>query len=119
MIPTPVKIVPHRASSTRLFLLLLCGLTLPSIPAPAQQPAPSPQRAYTEAVQLYNQQLYGNALTAFEAYRAAYPDHIQTGQALYLGAKAALVQDHDAEAVRLFSTLQRTHPSHPALQRPN
>jgi TolA-binding protein len=64
-------------------------------------------------VQLYNQQLYDDALTAFEAYRDAYPDHIQTGQALYLGATAALAQNRDADAVRLFTTLQRTHPSHP------
>ena len=112
MIPTPVKIVPRRALS---ILLLLFAWGLPFLPrlAPAQQPAPSPQRTYAQAVQLYNQQLYSDALTAFEAYRSRYPDHVQTGQALYLSAKAALAQNRDQEAVRLFGSLQRTHPSHP------
>ncbi len=111
MIPTPVKIVPHRILATTVLLASLLA-PLPEL-AIAQRPAPSPERAYTAAVQLYNQRLYAEALTAFEAYRTRYPSHSQTGQALYLGAKAALAEKRDREAVRLFETLQRTHPSHP------
>jgi len=108
MIPTPVQIVPRWSP---LVGLLLASL-LPRL-APAQRPAPSAERAYASAVQLYHQRLYADALTAFDAYRTRYPDHAQAGQALYLSAQSALASERDEAAVRFFKTLQRTHPSHP------
>ncbi|PSQ95799.1 MAG: hypothetical protein BRD55_09225 [Bacteroidetes bacterium SW_9_63_38] len=52
-------------------------------------------------------------MSAFEAYRLSHPDHAQTGQALYLEAKAALAEGHDQEAIRLFERFQRIYPTHP------
>lgn len=112
MIPTTVKKVPHRRPA---FLLLLTGLLPLLLPygSVAQRPAPSAERAFASAVQLYEQRLYADALTAFEAFESAHPEHSQTGQALYLGARSALARNRDQEAVRLFGTLERTHPTHP------
>lgn len=110
MIPAPLRIVPHG----RLASFLMAGVViLGMVPASAQRPAPSPQRAYASAVQLHHQQLYAEALTALEAYRSRYPEDAQAGQALYLGARSALAQNQDQVATRLFEELQRTHPSHP------
>ena len=93
------------------------GLVVASLLAPftaaAQEPAPSAQKEFASAVELYNQRLYAEAMTAFDAYRAAYPTHSQAGQALYLEAKAALAQNRDQEAIRLFKRFQRTRPTHP------
>jgi len=111
MIPTPVKIVP--GLHTRVLLLLIVALGLPVRPSVAQQPPPSAERAYASAVQLYDQRLYADALTAFEAYRAQYPTHVQSSQALYLSAKSALAQNQDETAIRLFGAFQRAYPSHP------
>jgi TolA-binding protein len=106
MIPTTRIIVPHIA------IWMVMGGLLPSL-ASAQQTAPSPQRTFASAVQLYNQRLYAEAMTAFEAYRSAYPEHAQAGQSLYLEATAALAQNRDREAIRLFKRFQRTRPTHP------
>lgn len=111
MIPTPVKIVPFRRPSA--LLLFAVGLALLPRLASAQRSAPTPEEAYASAVQLYDEQLYADALSAFEAYRDAYPDDLLNGQALYLEAKSALAQNRDAVATRLFEELQRTYASHP------
>ena len=103
--------VPPVVQRWGLLLLVLFGLS-PHRSA-GQQPSPSPERAYASAVQLYNQRLYADALTAFEAYRDQYPTRPHAGQALYLGAKSALAQDQDQAAIRLFGALQRSYPSHP------
>lgn len=110
MIPTTVKKVPHRP--TVALLLAALSILIPYSSA-AQHPAPSADRAFASAVQLYQQRLYADALTAFEAFESTYPAHSQTGQALYLGARSALAQNQDQEAVRLFGTLERTRPTHP------
>lgn len=107
MIPTSPRIVPWVLSA-----LLVAGAVLPA-PASAQHAAPSAEKAFASAVQLYNQRLYADAMTAFEAYRSAYPDHAQVGQSLYLEAKSALAQNRDQEAIRLFERFQRTRPYHP------
>jgi TolA-binding protein len=111
MIPTPVKIVPGALRWALVLLVIALG-TGPH-QSRAQQPPPSAERAYASAIQLYNQRLYADALTAFEAYRAQYPNHAQASQALYLGAKSALARNQDETAIRLFGALQRTYPSHP------
>lgn len=108
MIPIPLKIVPW----TKALLLFVGALAiLPS--ASAQETSPSPQRAFASAVQLYHQRLYAESMTAFEAYRATYPQHGLHGQALYLEASSALAQGRDRAAIRLFEQLQRQWPSHP------
>lgn len=105
MIPKPLKIVPWIV----LTLLIAGGLA----PANGQVSTPSPEREFASAVQLYHQRLYGDAMSAFEAFRLTHPDHAQVGQALYLEAKSALARGQDQEAIRLFERFQRTHPDHP------
>lgn len=90
-----------------LLLTILHGSTL------AQRPAPDAQRTYASAVQLYDQKLYAEAVTAFEAFRAAYPNHVLEAQALYFEARSALAQDQERTAVRLFERFERNHPNHP------
>ena len=105
MIPKPLKKVPWIV----IVLLVVGGWSS----AYGQKTAPSPQRDFASAVQLYHQRLYGDAMSAFEAFRLSHPDHPQTGQALYLEATSALARGHDQEAIRLFERFQRTHPAHP------
>lgn len=105
MIPKSPKIVPWIG-----LMLLMVGGSLPSY---GQATAPSPERDFASAVELYHQRLYGDAMSAFEAYRLRHPEHAQVGQALYLEAKAALARDQDQEAIRLFERFQRTYPDHP------
>ncbi|MFB6248630.1 MAG: tetratricopeptide repeat protein, partial [Salinibacter sp.] len=107
MIPTPRRIVPWVTAA-----LLFVGGGWPS--ALSAQPDPSTaQRAYADAVQLYHQRLYADAMTAFEAYRTRHPDAAHSGESLYLEAKAALARDQDQTAIRLFERFQRRHPNHP------
>ena len=106
MIPTPRKIVPWTVAA---LLVALVGAS----PTLAQHQPPSAEAAFTSAVQLYHQRLYADAMTAFDAYRAAYPNHPQAGESLYLEAKAALAQRRDEEALRLLGTFQETYPGHP------
>jgi len=105
MIPKSPKIVPWIG----LVCLIVGGLS----PSYGQTNAPSPERDFASAVELYHERLYGDAMSAFEAYRLQHPKHAQGGQALYLEAKAALAQGRDQEAIRLFDRFQRTHPDHP------
>ena len=82
-------------------------------PALGQHTAPTPQRDYAAAVELYHQRLYDDAMTAFEAYRAAHPAHALVGQSLYLEATAALAEGRDDTAIRLFERFRRAQPDHP------
>jgi len=107
MIPKLHRIVPWV-----LGLFLVCAGPL-SQELRAQLPPPSAERAYTSAVQLYHQRMYADAMSAFEAYRSAYPEHAQVGQSLYLEATAALARNQNQEATRLFEQFQRDYPSHP------
>ncbi len=104
-----LKMIPH----WRRFLLLcvLAGTALS--PARAQQEAPRPADAFGGAVELYQQQLYPDAATAFATFRQAHASHVAAPQALYLEARAALAQGDDAGTRRLLSRLQREYPSHP------
>ncbi len=93
--------------------LLLLGGLLPIPHAIAQHKEPNPERAFASAVELYDQRLYADAMSAFQAYRSAYPTHAQAGQSLYLEGKSALAQGRDREAIRLFKQFEQTSPSHP------
>jgi TolA-binding protein len=110
MIPTTVKKVPRWPAIQLLIAGFVCAIPTESV---AQRPAPSAERAYASAVQLYEQQLYADARTAFESFVRSYPEHSQTGQAVYLGARSALAQNRDQDASRLFGTLEDTYPGHP------
>lgn len=100
--------VGSRALAVGLFV---AGLLVPG--AHAQHTTPSPERVYADAVQLYHQRLYADAMTAFETYRAQHPDHALGGQSLYLEAQAALANDRNDDAIRLFKAFQTRYPSHP------
>ena len=107
MIPTPRRIVPWVLAA----LLVVAG-GWPSA-LRGQPDPPTAHRAYAEAVQLYHQRLYADAMTAFEAYRTQYPEDTHIGESLYLEARAALAQNRDDAAIRLFERFQRQHPDHP------
>jgi len=106
MIPIPRKIVPWILA---IGLVALAGIS----PVAAQPQAPSAEKAFASAVELYHQRLYADAMTAFDSYRATHPDQPLAGEALYLEAQAALAQRRDEEALRLFDEFQRRHPAHP------
>lgn len=98
---------------SRTWAAVLVGLGTLFSSAYAQHTSPSPERAYADAVQLYHQRLYADAMSAFEIYRAQHPNHAQHGQSLYLEAEAALAQNRDDQAIRLFDQFQANYPSHP------
>jgi len=106
MIPTPRQIVPWTAA----VVLAALGAASPTL---AQPEAPRPEDAFSSAVQLYHHRLYADAMTAFDAYRAAHPEDPQAGESLYLEAQAALAQQRDEEALRLFDDFHRRYPGHP------
>jgi TolA-binding protein len=111
MIPIPSEMVPQRIT-----LLLVSALAVACLAAPPGshgQSAPNPEAAFADAVQLHEQRLYADAMTAFAAFRDAHPTHVLAGEALYLQAQSALAQGRDDDAVRLFEALQATYPSHP------
>lgn len=107
MIPTPRRIVPWVLAA----LLVVAGGW--PLPLWGQPDPPTAQRAYAEAVQLYHQRLYADAMTALEAYRAQYPEAPHLAESLYLEGRAALAQERDDAAIRLFERFQRQHPDHP------
>lgn len=97
--------------------LLLCALVGGSVgPVHAQRDAPRAEREWGSAVQLYDQQLYPEAASALEAFRAAHPAHAAAPQSLYLEAQSALAQGNDTDTRRLLTTLQRDYPFHPRAQ---
>lgn len=108
---------PRRIVSRRL-LVAVCSfvlLTVASDPSSAwaQRSTDSPERAFADAVQLYEQRLYPQAATSFEQFRRAHPQHPNAAQALYFEAKSALATNHEDEAIRLFQRLESQYPTHP------
>ena len=111
MIPTPAEMVPRRFPL--LLVSTLVVLLLAGPPASHAQSAPDSEAAFAQAVQLHQQRLYAEALTAFSAFRSEHPHHVLSGEALYLQAQSALAQGNDDDAVRLFEELQSSYPAHP------
>lgn len=79
----------------------------------AQRSPDRPERAFAEALQLYNDRHYMQAAQAFETFRRNHPDAVNAPETFYYQAQAMLALDRQAEAVRLLTRLQRTYPSHP------
>ncbi|MEZ4699001.1 MAG: tetratricopeptide repeat protein [Rhodothermales bacterium] len=93
-------------------LLLVLTCCVPS-QAHAQFAAETPERVYTEAFKLYSDQLYVQAIDAFDDFRTRYPHHISTPEALYYQAESALIVGREEQAIALFTTFEDQYPSHP------
>ncbi len=116
-------ISPLRPGHFRLFVALRVSamVFLLTIVAPerasAQASRQTPEQRFSEAYGLYADQLYEQAVQAFDAFRVDFPEHINTPEALYYQGESSLALGRDDEAVRLFSIFERTYPVHPlALQ---
>lgn len=112
MTATFLKMIPR----WRQFLLLCVLVGGIVAPVHAQRDAPRAEQELGRAVQLYEQQLYPEAASALEAFRAAHPGHAAAPQSLYLEAQSALAQGNDTDTRRLLNTLQREYPFHPRAQ---
>lgn len=91
-------------------LLLWAGLARPAAAQPANA---TPEAEFSDAVTLYEQNLYRKSRAAFADFREAHPAHPSVPQALYLEARSALALDREDDAIRLFETLQSEYPAHP------
>lgn len=96
-----------------LGVLLLAVALSSSAPTFAQPVETGPEAAFADAVKLYEQRLFRQSSAAFEAFRAAHPEHPSVPQSLYLEARSALALNLEAEAVRLFERLESLYPAHP------
>jgi len=110
MVPSARSLVPRRSPYV---LLLASVFALWPYIGQAQRPSPNAERAFARAVQLYSQHMYTDAIGALEAYRRTYPNHVHAGESLYLEASAALAENQDERASRLFRQFERKYPSHP------
>lgn len=110
----PSTTVPARWLPGLLLLLTLILLPLASsLPAAAQFAPATPERAYSEAFKLYADQLYVQAIDAFEDFRTRFPHHISTPEALYYQAESALIVGREEQAIALFTRFEDHYPSHP------
>ncbi|NND71496.1 MAG: hypothetical protein HKN43_07945, partial [Rhodothermales bacterium] len=73
-----------------VFLLLLFVLAIGASPSAAQRQVVAPEAEYTEAFRLFNERLYDLAFTRFSEFRARYPDHVNSPDALFYEAEALL-----------------------------
>lgn len=93
-------------------LLLLIVL----VPVRSIQAQRSPARAeavFSDAYQLYADQLYAPATEAFYNFRHTYPSHPNAAEALYYEAESALALGRVETSVNLFRTFQQQYPAHP------
>lgn len=84
-----------------------------SMPAQAQMPPDTGDRIFAEAFKLHSDQLFEQAIHAFDKFRRTYPQHINVPEAIYYQAESALVMRREDEAVHLFNTFQEEYPFHP------
>ena len=109
--PHPTRYVIATRCIRFLVLLFLCNLCISQ--SRAQIPPPNAERDFLEAFQLYSDQLYEQAMQAFENFRETYPEHISSPEALFYQAESALAASQDEQAEYLFSLFQARHPGHP------
>lgn len=95
-------------------LMVLCGSAVTgSTQAYAQLPAETGDRVFAEAFKLHSDQLFEQAIHAFDKFQRSFPHHINVPEALYYQAEASLVVGREEEAVYLFGEFQERYPSHP------
>lgn len=90
--------------------VLLCAAPLQSV---AQLPAENGDRAFAEAFKLHSDQMYEQAIHAFDYFRRTYPQHINVPEAHYYQAASSLIVGREDEAVHLFDTFQEKYQNHP------
>ena len=90
-------IVRHRHLLLLLLVVLLVG------PVYAQRVPESPEQAFSDAYKLYADEFYEQAIAGFDAFREAYPNHVNAAEALYYQAESSLATGHTDLAVALFT----------------
>lgn len=96
-----------------VLLLMATGLLLPPRPGVAQSDPARAEQAFSTAYDLYANQLYGQAATAFYQFRQRYPTHPSQAEALYYEAESMLALGQADAAVALFRQFQQQYPAHP------
>ena len=91
-----------------LLLLIACAL-----PAQAQRAPSGAETTLADALKLYQNRHYVQAIDAFGAFRTQHPDHIDAPETYFYEAQSLLALDRANQAARLLRQLQRRHPSHP------
>jgi TolA-binding protein len=94
-------------------LLCVSGLLLLPLSALAQREASNADQAFGEAFKLYTDRLFEQSVTAFSAFRAQHPTHINAPEALYYEAEASLALGREEEALHLFTLFREQYPAHP------
>ena len=79
-------------------------------PAGAAAPAIGDDVAYAAAKQLYDDEAYGDALSAFSSFLRDFPVSEHRHKAEFWRGKCHLNQSEYTEAIQAFETLRRDHP---------
>ena len=79
-------------------------------PAGAAAPAIGDAGAYAAAKQLYDEEAYGEALSAFSSFLRDFPVSEHRHKAEFWRGKCHLNQSEYTEAIQAFETLRRDHP---------
>lgn len=102
--------LPRRLGACLGALLLLLACVHP---AQAQREPAGAQTDLARALTLYQDRHYVQAIEAFDAFRAQYPDHIDAPETYFYEAQSLLALDRAPQAARLLRQLQQRYPSHP------
>ncbi|NND72876.1 MAG: tetratricopeptide repeat protein, partial [Rhodothermales bacterium] len=65
------------------------------------------------AFRLFNERLYDLAFTRFSEFRARYPDHVNSPDALFYEAEALLALGDELGAIERFQDFREFYPTHP------
>ncbi len=105
-----VSPLPWRAVLWAPAFLLVALMAAPSA---AQRVPERPEQVFSDAYKLYADEFYEQAIVRFDAFRRAYPEHINAAEALYYQAEASLAAGHVEQAVTLFTQFRQRYPTHP------
>jgi len=94
---------------TGLILLLLL-----LVPAAHAQPADrNATETFQEGLHQFNNNLFAKAARTFHTFRAAWPDHPRSPDAMYHEAESYLALDREDDAIRLLRAFEDRYPRHP------
>jgi tol-pal system protein YbgF len=114
-VPTPAA-GPAPAAAEAPVLLTNQPKAGMSEPAPAEEiitAGPRAEKLYASALTLYSSRDYQQAITKFEEFVAAYPDHKLAGNAQYWVGECYYSQKRFSDAAAQFAEVEKTHPTSP------
>lgn len=98
---------------TRSLLLLFAFSSVFIATSALAQPADrAAEEAFQEALHEYNNNLFANAARSFSAFRARWPNHVFTPEAMYHEAESFLALGRDQDAIRLLTQFEERYPRH-------